>query len=55
MWDPSESDDAHNIAYLDDNSVHIWDLNTAQVVFSFISSIIHFIFFFNCFTHFSGD
>lgn len=30
LWDPSESDDAHNIAYLDDNSVHIWDLNTAQ-------------------------
>jgi len=30
LWDPSESDDAHNIAYLDDNSIHVWDLNTAK-------------------------
>jgi len=30
LWDPSESDEAHNIAYLDDNSFHIWDLNTEK-------------------------
>jgi len=30
LWDPSESDDAHNIAYLDDFNIHIWDLNTAK-------------------------
>lgn len=39
LWDPSESDDAHNIAYLDDNSVHIWDLNTAQVCEGFFLSL----------------
>lgn len=31
LWDPSESDDAHNIAYLDDSNIHVWDLNTAKV------------------------
>eukprot|EP01127_Copromyxa_protea_P023044 TRINITY_DN852_c0_g1_i1.p1 TRINITY_DN852_c0_g1~~TRINITY_DN852_c0_g1_i1.p1 ORF type:complete len:357 (+),score=43.06 TRINITY_DN852_c0_g1_i1:1439-2509(+) len=30
LWDPSENEEAHKIAYLDDKYAHIWDLNSAQ-------------------------
>eukprot|EP01126_Amoeba_proteus_P027851 TRINITY_DN2756_c0_g1_i16.p1 TRINITY_DN2756_c0_g1~~TRINITY_DN2756_c0_g1_i16.p1 ORF type:complete len:194 (+),score=30.51 TRINITY_DN2756_c0_g1_i16:1618-2199(+) len=30
LWDPSENNDAHKIAYLDDHNIRVWDLITAK-------------------------